>query len=526
MMAPERATKIPGDPQRVSTSRRGMVSTAHYEATRAGAAMLEAGGNAIDAAVASAFALGVCEPAASGLGGQTMMLIHLAEPKRTFALDGSSRAPNRATLEAAPPDARRTGYRAATVPSTPATLRYALEHYGTMKLAQVLEPAIDLAAHGCRVSRLQHRLTQRERTRLQEGTAGQFFLQGGKAPPAGTLLRQPVLADTLRRLATRGVRDFYGGQIAKAIDADMTAHDGLIRLDDLAQVPRPIERRPVTGRFDHQRICTFPPPGAGRTLIEMINVLGELPGKLREPDTPEGALALAEVIRRAFVDRDDRPYDPNFYSQIPTKRMLSTEYAGRVATRIARRIASDGETTHLSVMDHAGNAVALTQSIEKVYGSACASAELGFLYNNYLTAFEYEDIGHPYFLRPNAVPWASVAPTIVFRGRKPWVAIGSPGSERITSSILQVLMRLQSQSPLAAVEAPRLHCSLDGTVSLEASRMSDEIPDVLRQHGFSVDVRQGYSFYLGCVQLVLRERTRFLGVADPRRDGSAAGPRG
>ncbi len=141
-----------------------------------------------------------------------------------------------------------------------------------------------------------------------------------------------------------------------------------------------------------------------------------------------------------------------------------------------------------------------------------------------MSAFEYEDISHPYYLRPNAVPWASVAPTIVFRGRRPWLAIGSPGSERITSSIFQVLVRLGYLTPLAAVDAPRLHCSLTGKVSLESSRMRNDVPQTLERHGFEVDHRDSYSFYLGCVQLVLRERGELIGVADPRRDGSAGGP--
>jgi gamma-glutamyltranspeptidase/glutathione hydrolase len=205
--------------------------------------------------------------------------------------------------------------------------------------------------------------------------------------------------------------------------------------------------------------------------------------------------------------------------------MLSTEYSSKVARQIVRRVRSHGETTHLSVMDSLGNVVALTQSIENVFGSCCASPDLGFLYNNYMNAFEYEDVSHPYYMRPNAVPWASVAPTIVFRGRKPWLAIGSPGSERITPSILQVLLRLRHSTPLAAVDAPRLHCSLHGKVSLEASRMRDDIPDELRMHGFDVDVRGPYSFYLGCVQMVMRDHRTgdLIGVADPRRDGAAAG---
>ncbi|RMD63415.1 MAG: hypothetical protein D6824_05345 [Planctomycetota bacterium] len=305
----------------------------------------------------------------------------------------------------------------------------------------------------------------------------------------------------------------------------MIAHDGLIRRDDLAQVPRPIERRPLTTRFLGTRIFTFPLPGAGRTLIEMLNVYQALPPIMQDLDRIEGLVALAETIRRAFVDRQDRPFDPNFFPQVAYERMLSPEYAALVARQVARRVRTVGETTHLSVMDREGNAVALTQSIERVFGSCAASPELGFLYNNYMSAFEYTDISHPYYLRPNAVPWASVAPTLCFRGRKVWAALGSPGSERITTSILQVLIRLQAMPPLAAVEAPRLHCSLDGRVSFEASRMRDDLPDALRRRGFRLDPRDPWSFYLGCVQLVLAERGEFIGVADPRRDGSAAGPK-
>ena len=306
----------------------------------------------------------------------------------------------------------------------------------------------------------------------------------------------------------------------------MAANGGLIRLDDLAQIPWPIEREALSCRFGSHRVLTFPLPGAGRTLVEMINVYRRLPARLRDFDTPEGAVALAMTIQTAFRDREDRPFDPNFYAQLSQKKMLSTEHARQVAGEIVREVEGRGETTHLSAMDSAGNVVALTQSIERVYGSCCATEGLGFLYNDYMSAFEYDDISHPYYLRPNAVPWASVAPTIVFRDAEPWLAIGSPGSERITPSILQVLVRLhKKEPPLAAVDSPRLHCSIDGKVSLEAARMSDEIPRALEQQGFEVDRREPYSFYLGCVQLVLRDGKRLTGVADPRRDGSAGGPR-
>ena len=511
--------------QRVAGSKAGMIATQHDGATQAGVAMLRAGGNAIDAAVAAAFALGVCEPAASGLGGQTMMLVHLAEPRRTFAIDGSSRAPNAAMPGLLGKSERLHGYRATTVPSTPAVLDYTRARYGKLPLSKVLEPSIELAREGYKVSQLQYALTRRELKKLQRGTAAPFFLVDGKRPyRAGATFRQPVLAQTFERLAANGIEDFYTGEIASEIHNDMVNHDGLIRREDLAQIPMPIERRPVSGRFGSLRVVTFPPPGAGRTLIEMLNIYDQLPASRQDFDTPAGAVALAETIRRAFLDRNDRPFDPNYFPQVSGGRMLKPEYAKEVARQIARRIKTKGETTHLSVMDGEGNVVALTQSIERVYGSCSVTESLGFAYNNYISAFEFEDISHPYYLRPNAVPWASVAPTIGFKGTRAAVALGSPGSARITSSVFQVLARMRHQSPMAAIDAPRLHCSLTGKVSLEAPRMRSDIPARLAQYGFEIDERDPYSFYLGCVQLVAREKGELIGVADPRRDGSAAAP--
>jgi gamma-glutamyltranspeptidase/glutathione hydrolase len=513
-------------PQRVAASHRGVIATQHYRATEAGARVLGAGGNAFDAAVAAAFALGVCEPAASGLGGQTMLLLK-ASSGRVIALDGSSRAPNRATPELLRKRELRRGYRATTVPSTPAVLGYVLERYGRLGLQSVLAPAIELAEEGYKVSELQHSLILREKRHLLAGTAAPFFLRDGKKSyRPGSVLRQPVLAQSLRRIASEGIEDFYKGGIADLIHQDMERNDGLLHRDDLAQVPYPVERRPLTCRFRNRRVFTFPPPAAGRTLVEMLQVLEQLSPKDLDIDTPRGAHALVEVVRQAGLDRQDRPFDPDFYPQVVDKKMLSLEYAQRIARRIRKRIRRPGgETTHLSAMDHEGNAVALTQSIERVFGSCSVTPELGFLYNNYMSAYEYDDISHPYYLRPNAVPWASVAPTLIFSGRRPWLAIGSPGSERIVSSIVQVLLRLERQIPLDAVTAPRLHCSVKGRVSLEASRMRDDISERLGKHGYEIDARDPYSFYLGCVQMVMREGKEFIGVADPRRDGAAGGSR-
>ena len=516
-------------PQRVSVSKQGMIATAHYLATNAGTELLRQGGNAADAAVAAAFALGVVEPAASGLGGQSMALIYQGGTKRKVALDGGSRAPNRVSPGELERTHRLRGHKATTVPSTPAVLAYILDRYGTKSLAEALAPALRYAEEGYPVSPLQYFLTRRELRHLKQGTAARFFLKNGVQPWAiGNRFKQPVLATTLKRLACAGVEDFYQGEIARKIHVDMEANGGYIQHDDLARIPWPVERRPLTTRFSDMRVFTFGPPGAGRTLVEALNLLGQFPETLQDPDGPEGALLLAHVLRKANLDRADQPDDPALFSQDLElgKDITEMNYAVSIAKQIKRRIVTQGDTTHLSAMDKHGNVIDITQSIERVYGSFAASPDLGFLYNNYMSSFEYKDITHPYYLRPNAVPWASVAPTIVFKGRYPWLVLGSPGSERIVSAVVQVLLRIKRGAhPFDAVEAPRLHCSVHGRVSLEASRFRDDIPKMLGRHGFNMDVRDPYSFYLGSVQLVIRgPKGELMGVADPRRDGSAGGP--
>jgi len=513
--------------QRVSASKLGMVATAHYRATEAGAEILGQGGNAFDAAVAAAFALGVCEPQASGLGGQTMMVIYNSSEDRIFALDGSSRIPNRAVRESFPDrDLMLHGFAASTIPSTPAVLDYVRKRYGTLELSHILAPAIRTAREGYEITPLQRELQKRELKNLTSGNAGRIFLSEGMKPfRNGALFRQPVLANTLTRLSDAGIEDFYTGEIAGVIHRDMESEGGLIQKDDLAHIPMPIERDVVSTRYGKLRVYTMPPPGAGITLVEMLKILRRFPPRDLNPDTPYGALLLAETMRRGQLDRRDRPYDANFYPQVEDQRVLSPYYTRLVSKQIAARLSGSGETTHLSVMDRHGNIVALTQSIERVYGAKVVSPELGFLYNNYMSALEYSDITNPYYLRPNGVPWASVAPTIIFKDKKPWLAIGSPGSERIVSTILQIILRLlRKQPPFDAVAAPRMHCSHDGRVSIEAEWMRDDIPAALEEHGFTLDHREPMSFYLGCAQMVLRENGNLIGVADPRRDGTASGP--
>ncbi len=393
-------------PVKVAASRGGMVATAFSHATEAGAEMLRNAGNAVDAAVAAAFALGVCEPQASGIGGQTMMLISTGE--RTVALDGSSRAPSLASNDSISGDGRLVGYRATTVPSTPATLAYAQKRWGSLPLARVLEPAIRIATEGYRITDLQNRLQERELesfSRVPSGSGARYFLSGGSPWPVGALFKQPDLAETLRRLAEHGVEDFYQGEIARRIDADMRANDGLLRLDDLALIPWPVLRRTIRSHFRGFRVHTMPPPGAGRALALALNMIDQLePDFFRHLD-PARYQVLAEVFRKAMRVRNDSPFDPNLYAQVDFKQMLSRKFARRSLRRILKGVdrgllaemqperERSGETTHLSTIDRNGMAVSLTQSIERVYGSKAAAAGLGFLYNNYVMDFQFSRSG-------------------------------------------------------------------------------------------------------------------------------------
>lgn len=523
-------------------SEKGMVASAFPLATAAGVEVLEAGGNAVDAACAVGFALGVCEPQASGIGGQTLALLH--REGRTIAVDGSSRVPSLAHLTRINEGDTRTGYKASTVPSTVATFGWLHEHYGRMDWKSVLEPAIRIAREGYEITPLQHDLQVRARREFKSvpsRSGARYFLKDGKKPyDPGDVFRQPDLALTLEEIARGGPEAFYTGDIAAQIDADMCANDGFIRADDLAYIPWPIERRPLRRRYRSGRIVSMPPPGAGRTLLLVMMMLGHLKSRFLAGNEPHRYHFIAETFRKAFLLRQDRPFDRATYPQIKDKKMLSRSFAGELAASIADdmdvRLPMEDvvgeqintETTHFSVMDNEGAALAVTQSIELVYGSKAAADGLGFLYNNYMMALEVENPAHPYYLRPGAVPWSSVTPTIVFRNDEPWIAVGSPGSERIFSSVSQFLVGVidRSQNICDAMLDPRFHCSIGGTVSLEAERFDPQVIEHLRDLGYTIDEREAYAFYLGCIQAVLKRQTGpgFQGVADIRRDGSAAGP--
>jgi gamma-glutamyltranspeptidase/glutathione hydrolase len=438
-------------------------------------------------------------------------------------------------------DARNIGYRATTVPSLPAVYGWLHAHYGALPWQTVLEPALKLAREGYRISQLQHDLQVRELEKflaVPSGSGARYFLKDAKEPYApGSVFKQPDLANVLERIAAEGAATFYVGDIAAAIDADMRDNDGLLRKDDLALVPWPIERRPLRRRYRNVMVYTMPPPGAGRTLLLVMMMLNHLRSRFLAGRTPSRYHFVAETMRKAFLQRQDRPFDPNAYPQLRDKLMLKRSRARELASTIAEGIDSTiplerpapvSDTTHFSVMDSAGNVASLTQSIELVYGSKAAAKGLGFLYNNYLGAMDHQHPANPYYIRPNAVPWSTATPTIMFRQKEPWLAVGSPGSERIFSTVSQFLTEIvdRSSTLAEAMLEPRFHCGVDGTISLERERFDPEVVDYLVSLGYEIDEREPFAFYLGCIAAVMKRQTGdgFQGVADIRRDGTAAGP--
>lgn len=517
----------------------GMVSTAFPEATKAGVKMLELGGNAVDAACAAAFALGVCEPQASGIGGQSMAMLHIKG--ETISVDGSSRVPSLAHLSILKKDDLLFGHKATTVPSTVALLGYLNFHYGRLDWKTILAPAIKIAKKGYKITKLQSDLQKRELDNFlnaKSKSGAKYFLKNGKkAYEPGELFVQPDLANTLSRIAKYGPKSFYLGKIASMIHEDMRKNDGFLTKEDLALIPWPIVREPIKCKYRGLSILTPPPPAAGRTMSLVLMMLNCLPSKFIKEESPESYHFIAETFRKAFMNRKQRPFDPNTYPQLPDKVLSSHKFARTLSKSIRNKIDKslplidpnyDEDTTHLSVIDAEGNAVGITQSVERVYGSKVAAEGLGFVYNNYMSALETKNPEHNFYLRPNAIPWTLVSPAIVLYKDKIWMVTGSPGSERIFSTISQFISNIvdKNMSIGDAMYHPRLHCSIGGTVSLEKERFDPEVVKYLKSMGYKVVDKGPYAFYLGAIHTAIKCHSTigFQGVAEVRRDGVSAGP--
>ncbi len=474
-------------PPRV-VARHGMVVSGEALATRVGVDILRRGGNAIDAAVAVGFALAVTLPDAGNLGGGGFMLLHLADSGESIALDYREAAPKAASEhmfvdKSGAVDAKRARFShlSAGVPGTVAGLSYALEHYGSLSLQEVIAPAIRLAEAGYPVSGALAELLQKDAAHLGRSAASrEIFLRDVGSPyKAGERLVQTDLAWSLRQIATQGMQAFYGGAVGRRLVADMARHGGLMTLNDLKQY-RPLPRTPVQGHYRGHEIIAMPPPSSGGVhLIQMLNILEGYPIARLGHNTADTIHLMAEAMKRAYADRSLYLGDPDYFA-VPVKGLISRPYADKLRQSIdPERVTpvegpgnpipyESAETTHFTVVDRAGNIVSNTYTLNFRFGSGIVAAGTGILLNNEMDDFSARaGVANAYGLlggRANAIapgkrPLSSMTPVIVMRAGKPVLATGSPGGSRIISTVLQILMNVidHGMNIVAATAAPRVH---------------------------------------------------------------------
>jgi gamma-glutamyltranspeptidase/glutathione hydrolase len=567
----QRAESKDNWPTQAVRAAKGMVATDEELGSQAGVEILKRGGNAVDAAVATAFALAVVEPAAGNIGGGGFMLVRLAGGKTAF-FDYREVAPGKATRDMyinpdgkLDPEASVTGYRAIAVPGTVAGLELALKTYGSIKLADVMQPAIRLAEKGFVVgARLAKDLEEEQQDLAKFPLSRKIFLKDGKLHLAGETFRQPELAATLKRIAAKGSQDFYRGETARMIVQDMQRSGGLITLDDLARY-KPKIREALHGDYQsggHQwTVLTSPPPSSGGVaVIEALNMLKDVP--LKGWDDVESVHMVAETMRRVFADRAAYLADPDF-ANVPVAGLTDPCYAKELAASIdpqraassktvkagtphgcgaakgtdhpPAEIVSLGEgphTTHFSVVDAAGNAVASTYTLNNSYGSHVTSSA-GFLLNDEMDDFTTQP-GVPNALfgliqsEANAIapghrPLSSMTPTILLRDGKLSFVTGSPGGPTIISATLLSLlnwMRLGMDAQ-AAINAPRFHHQWLPDQILMEQTFPESMEQALQARGFVVK-RRGHIGLVNAIGIDPKTSER-LGAADPRDDGSAIG---
>lgn len=510
----------------------GVVAAATPEAAEAGREILERGGNAIDAAVAVAFTLGVTEPAMTGLGGGMQMLVH-SPGKAPFVINGTSRSPHFVPADVTMADL--VGHRATSVPSFVRTLEYAWKQHGSGRIAwaELLAPAIRYAEEGFRLGAFRQRVLTKQAKDLVRFSSGKLLaLQAdGSVPVEGTLWRQPILAGTLRLIAAKGADEFYRGEIAREIAADMAANGGWITAEDLAKLPPPFEQPALHGTYRGWDVYTLRPPASGWVVLQILKVF-----ELSDPATiAPGAATRADVIVEALnighTSSRGNPIRNLLNPDAEVAERTSRETATQL--RAASRSRNPGETTHFSIVDPQGRAVAVTTSINNYYGAMVGSPKLGFFYNDYLTDMKIGDPTHPFALRGDAMPYSSMSATILARDGRPHLAVGSPGSARIISAVSQVVQLWADgqKDIVGAVAEPRWHVVPPQRLYAEdlkaaaASRSRWEArgwavtgePEELRPLGL-----RNRNAYFGGVHAVAFENGHWTGAADPRRDGIVA----
>jgi len=566
-----RSLDAQGWPSQAVRASHGMVATDEELGSEAGVEILKRGGNAVDAAVAVAFALAVVEPAAGNIGGGGFMLIRLANGKTSF-LDYREIAPGKATRDMylgkdgkLDGEASVIGYKSVAVPGTVAGLTLALKTYGSLKLADVTAPAIRLAENGFPVSRRLAHEFEEERAGLQRfALSRRIFLNDGKMFEPGDTLRQPELAATLKRIARNGAAEFYSGETGRALVDEMSRLGGLLTLDDLASY-QPRVREVLHAKYDSNghawEVLTSPPPSSGGVaIIEALNMLQTVP--LKGWEDVESIHMVAEVMRRVFADRATYLADPD-YANVPVAGLTDPCYAREIFSTVDRQHASSSKTikagnphtcgvaagnsnppetvvslgegphtTHFSVVDAAGNAVASTYTLNNSYGSHVTSSA-GFLLNDEMDDFTTHP-GEPNSLyglvqsEANAIapghrPLSSMMPTILLRDGQLSFVTGSPGGPRIISAtLLSILnwMRL-GMEPQAAINAPRFHHQwVPDRIFMERA-FPDSLEGALNAKGHATQ-RLGHIGIVNAIAIDPATGDR-LGAADPRHEGAAVG---
>lgn len=529
-----------------------MVAARIEESAAVGAEVLEDGGSAVDAAIATGFSLAVTLPSAGNLGGGGFMLIHDASRDEDIAIDYREMAPQLATrdmfLDAngdMDSDRSRFSHLASGVPGTVGGFSLAHKQFGRLPWKRLLQPAIRQAREGIIVSAdLADALQKRQQRLCREAAAcGYFFRQDGTPYEAGDLLVQADLASTLELIAEQGADAFYKGPIAQMIAAEMKRGGGLVDMRSLAAY-KPVVRAALRGRYRGYEIVTMPPPSSGGVhVLQMLNILEHFPVAEMGAGSADNVHLLAEVGRLAFADRSEHLGDPDYYD-VPVSWLTSKQYGEELAATISMHTARPSadvapgvepieeseDTTHFSVIDADGNVVSNTYTLNFSYGSGIAVAGAGFLLNNEMDDFAGKfGVPNAYGLlggdansvAPGKRPLSSMTPAIVFDDGEPWFATGSPGGSRIITAVLQMIVNVidHGMNIAAASAAPRMHHQWYPDVLMLESEFSPDTIQALRQRGHDVKISRGG---MGSVQTVGLRDGVFLGATDPRRVGAGA----
>lgn len=524
---------------------KAMVASNSEIASRVGADIMRRGGNAVDAAVAVGFALTVTYPGAGNIGGGGFMVIRLASGE-TMAIDYREVAPGGATRDMYVDSAGNVtdrsliGHLASGVPGAVAGMSEALKRYGTMPLRDVIAPALALADSGFTIDSAFSDDLDGDSASIRQFEGGRLFFPGGRVLQPGTRLRQTELAWTFRQIAERGADGFYKGPVADSLVAEMRRGGGLITHEDL-RAYKPIWRAPVRGTYRGHTILSMPPASSGGiTMVEALNIL-----ETYERPAPFGstlwAHRIAEAFQRAFIDRNAKIGDPAFVS-VPQAQLTSKEYARELRRTIddsrhtpttsVAPVADGMHTTHYSVVDAAGNAVAVTTTLNGGYGSGVWVRGAGFFLNNEMDDFTSKPgspnmfgliQGEQNAIAPGKRMLSAMTPTIVLdpAGEVLLVLGGAGGPTIITGTANVILNVVDHRMSLAdAMRAPRLHHqSLPDSLVWERNGLSKAVQDSLRAMGHSLRERRS----LVNMNAIMRVRGGWVGVSEPRAQGGAAG---